>query len=215
MDQDSLLRGVADVGGRGKRQGAPDGCNNVRRIALYMTHPGPHTSRFSREGLTQTRPALLPHAGALRVWVLKSRGPGGSGSPAVGGKFSHCSNRQRKSQRQVRQQPSPSCAPALSHMPPCADADLHLALLVVQPLAVRAGHQQKKPIFSTFLHKGLKIDIFGNRKFHQQPSSPCRPSRRFLRACRPSAVVPFAMPSPIRLIVVMSQGFQPFVMSWN
>ena len=47
-----------------------------------------------------------------------------------------------------------------------------------------------------FPHKSFKVDILGNRKFHRQPSSPCRPSRRFLRACRQSAVMPFAMPSP-------------------
>ena len=54
----------------------PDGCNNVRRIALYRAHPGPHYWRSTWEGLTQTRPALLPYAGALREWVPKSRRPG-------------------------------------------------------------------------------------------------------------------------------------------
>ena len=63
---------------------ASDGCNDVRRIALHMAHAGPHYWGSSWEGLTQTRPALLPYAGALRAWVPKSRGPGGSGSPRVG-----------------------------------------------------------------------------------------------------------------------------------
>ena len=43
----------------------------------------------SWEGLTQTRPALLPYAGALRAWVPKSRGPEGSRSPRVAKHVSH------------------------------------------------------------------------------------------------------------------------------
>ena len=51
-------------------------------IALYSLNPGPHYWGSCREGLTQTRPALLPYAGAPRGWVPKSRRR--SGSPRVG-----------------------------------------------------------------------------------------------------------------------------------
>ena len=55
-----------------------------RIIALQRHSPGPHFWGFNREGLTQTRPAVLPYEGDLRVWVPKSRRPGGSESPRVG-----------------------------------------------------------------------------------------------------------------------------------
>ena len=53
-------------------------------VSPVLAQPGPHNWGSTWEGLTQTRPALLPYAGGLRGSVPKSRGPGGSGSPPVG-----------------------------------------------------------------------------------------------------------------------------------
>ena len=60
----------------------------TRRANQYRSvraRPGPRDWGSSWEGLTQTRPALLSNAGALREWVPKSRGPGGFRVPRGGG----------------------------------------------------------------------------------------------------------------------------------
>ena len=46
---------------------APETDVTVDRITQYRARPGPHDWGSSWEGLTQTRPGLLPYAGALRV----------------------------------------------------------------------------------------------------------------------------------------------------
>ena len=72
------LRVAHIVSGRGMRRGALYECM-LTEVSSVRTRPRPHHWGSSWEGLTQTRPALLPYAGALRGWVPKSRGPGGSG----------------------------------------------------------------------------------------------------------------------------------------
>ena len=66
IDPDSLLH-VADVDGRGKRRGDLHECK-LTAVSTVLARPGPHDwgIQLGGLGLTQTRPALLPYAGALR-----------------------------------------------------------------------------------------------------------------------------------------------------
>ena len=75
---------------------APDGRNNVRRIALRRAHPGPHYWGSIWEGLTQTPRAPLLRRAPLQEWVPKSRGLRGSGSPQIRSCHSSASSRPRR-----------------------------------------------------------------------------------------------------------------------
>ena len=74
-----LVRDLHDarvIGSRGRRRGALQ-VGVLTAVSPVRARRGPHDWGSSWEGLTQTRRALLPAQGALRVWAPKSRGPRG------------------------------------------------------------------------------------------------------------------------------------------
>ena len=74
------------------------------------------------------------------------------------------------------------CAPGMSPVLPCGDAHRHLRTPGSStPRSPSCSSTKETSVFK-FPHESFKVDILGNSKFHQQPSSPCRPSRRFLHA---------------------------------
>ena len=88
-------------------------------------------------------------------------------SPVIQPCCKRCSNRPRNSQRQVRQQALTILCPCMSHMLPCADADQHLALLVVQPPCCPSCSSTKKNQCFQIFARG-----FQSRYSRQQQNSP-------------------------------------------